>query len=171
MGEMLPAGRVVKLFGVKGEVTVELYDAFPDNFDLEEPVFVTIDSLPVPLYFEQFRRRGRTGAVAVFADMDTSRRAAELTGKTFCLNCSTPNTGSEQDGLQELIGFSAMLAEGISGRITDFIGSGLNPLFEVETADGEKILIPAVEEFIAGADFESRTIEFSLPEGLLEINS
>ena len=83
MGALSLAGRVAKLFGIKGELIVELYDGFPDDFEMEEPVFVNIDSLPVPLFFEKFSRRGNSGALVVFADMDTRARAAELVGREF----------------------------------------------------------------------------------------
>ena len=78
-----PAGRINKLFGTDGGVMLSLYPAFPEAFDTDMPLLVTIDGLEVPLYCERFERRGATGATATFADFDTDRRAQELIGLEF----------------------------------------------------------------------------------------
>ena len=54
-------------------------------------------------------------------------------------------------------------------RIEEFI-DGENPLFRVRIGNRE-VLIPAVEEFIADIDQQRQSIEFDLPEGLLELYS
>jgi hypothetical protein len=60
---------------------------------MEEAVYVKIDSHTVPLFFDSFRRRGRSGATAVFADIDTAGRAAEFVGLEFSLNPRGSSTG------------------------------------------------------------------------------
>ena len=65
------------------------------------------------------------------------------------------------------IGFRVRIGT-LKGEITDYYDSEANPLFEVEIG-GKRILVPAVEEFIAGIDFESRTVKMVLPEGLIEL--
>ena len=61
-----------------------LYGAFPEEFDpAATPFFVEIDGLDVPFYCSRFERRGQTGAVAAFEDMDNERRASELLGREF----------------------------------------------------------------------------------------
>ena len=160
---------MVKLFGIKGELIVELYDGFPDDFEMEEPVFVKIDSLPVPLFFERFSRRGNSGALVVFADMDTRARASELVGLPFYIEGSEAE--SEDDGfyMEDLIGFEARFADGSAGRITDFLDNGANPLFEVEVA-GRRALIPAVDRFVTQMDTDASWVLFELPDGLLDLN-
>ena len=53
--------------------------------------------------------------------------------------------------LEDLIGFRVRIGT-LKGEITDYYDSEANPLFEVEIG-GKRILVPAVEEFIAGIDF------------------
>lgn len=69
--------------------------------------------------------------------------------------------------LEDLIGFRVRIGT-LKGKITDYYDSEANPLFEVEIG-GKRILVPAVEEFIAGIDFEGRTVKMVLPEGLIEL--
>ena len=71
----IPAGRITRLFGTDGGVMLSLYPAFPEDFDTDTPLVVTIDGLDVPLYCDRFERRGVSGAAAAFADFDTERRA------------------------------------------------------------------------------------------------
>ena len=42
--------RVSKTFGQNGELTLNLYNTFPQDYDLSEPLFVVIDKLAVPLF-------------------------------------------------------------------------------------------------------------------------
>ena len=58
---------------------------------------------------------------------------------------------------------------GRQGEVTDYYDSEANPLLGV-TIDGREYLVPAVEEFIAGIDFEGRRLRMTLPEGLLSLN-
>ncbi len=175
MGGMVTAGRVGKLFGVKGELMVTLYDVFPRDFNTEEPVFVKIDSHTVPLFFDKFQRRGQKGATVVFADIDTESRASELVGLEFSIRGrnAAGSAGGDSEGdelyLEDLVSWDAEFDTGQMGRITDFFDSELNPLFEIEIG-GETELIPAVDDFILEFDEERRKVLFSLPEGLLELN-
>ena len=42
--------RVSKTFGQNGELALSLYDTFPQEYELSEPLFVIIDKLAVPLF-------------------------------------------------------------------------------------------------------------------------
>lgn len=172
---LVPAGRINKPFGTEGGLMLSLYADFPEEFTPQQtPLFVEIDSLDVPLWCERFERRGISGAVASFADFDTERRAAELIGLEFRIE-----SGERDDDefyLEDLIGFHV---EGIEtrheaeplhfeGRLTDYYDSEANPLFELETG-GRRVLVPAVEEFIAHIDFEQRSVKLVLPEGMTDL--
>lgn len=163
---MLAVGRIGRLFGTDGGVMITLYDTFPDDFQMEEPLFVEIDKLAVPLFCSNFERRGQSGAVVRFDDIDTERRAEDfLLGHEIFIK-----RDEEEDDefyMEDLIGFHAIIDKQ-QGEVTDYYDSEANPLFEVEIS-GHSHLIPAAEEFIAHIDFESQIIKFVLPAGLLEL--
>ena len=52
------------------------------------------------------------------------------------------------------------------GAITEVDDSTENVLFVVD-AHHEELLIPASEELITGVDYDSRTIQMNIPEGLI----
>ncbi|MDR2912536.1 MAG: hypothetical protein LBV38_04450 [Alistipes sp.] len=149
MDRKVTAGKVGGLFGNKGELTLVLYDSFPRDPDREEPVFVEIDGHAVPLFFDSFVRRGVRGATAVFADIDTPVRAAELTGHEFFFRRAGGGRSSEAGGrsgeagegsdelyFEDLVGWEVQVGNGRTGRITAFFDSDLNPLLEVELEGG-----------------------------------
>ena len=173
-GKWLAVARVAKLFGREGELSLTLFDTFPDIYPLSEPLFVEIDGLAVPLFFEHFNRRGKNGATVRFADIDTQRRASELIGHELYLSDSPladPDDEEEEDEdeiyLEDLVGYEALLGSGHRGIIEEFIDSD-NPLFRL-SVDGQEALIPAVDAFIAEIDTDAHTLTFDLPEGLLEL--
>lgn len=163
---LLSVARVSKLFGVEGGVLLNLYTTFPDDFSTEEPLFVKIDSLVVPLFCDRFERRGKTGALVLFADIDSERRAQELVGKELFIE--EEERDDDEFYFEDLIGFEVRIGRK-RGEITDLYDHDFNPLFEVEI-DGRRVLIPAVEEFIAHIDFEKRFVKMVLPEGLLDLD-
>ena len=119
------------------------------------------------LWCERFERRGAAGALAEFADWDTARRASELVGRELFVEADEERSDDEFY-MEDLIGFAADV-DGRQGEVTDYYDSEANPLLGV-TIDGREYLVPAVEEFIAGIDFEGRRLRMTLPEGLLSLN-
>lgn len=163
---MIAVGRIGRLFGTEGGVMITLYTSFPDDFQMEEPLFIRVDELAVPLFCSSFERRGQSSAVVQFDDIDTERRAEEwLVGREIFVE------EQEQDDdefyMEDLIGFKASVGRQ-RGEVIDYYDSEANPLFEIRLGEKQH-LIPAQEEFIAHIDFDKRTIKFVLPEGLLEL--
>ncbi len=152
---MVAAGQITGLDGAKGGLTLKLFG----EINTEEPVFVKIEGHRVPLFFSSFRRRGANGAVAVFDDIDTPARAAELVGLEFYVK-------GEEEVDEDFIGWPADLGGGVEGRVKDFF-AGANPLFEVEVSGGVE-LIPAA--FVEKVEKKSQKIVFAIPEGLLGLN-
>ena len=161
---MLAVGRITKLFGAEGEVNVNLYADFPDNFSEEQPLFTIVDSLVVPLFCESVSRRGKGSATVRFADIDTVKRAELIMGNEIFVE---EMESDDEFTFDDLIGFTVKISRR-KGTITDFYDNEINPLFEIELS-GKQYLIPAVEEFIAAIDFDERIIKFVLPDGLLDL--
>ena len=162
---MLAVGRITKLFGAEGEVNVNLYASFPDDFSEEQPLFTMVDSLVVPLFCESFSRRGHSSATIRFADIDTVKRTELIMGNEIFIE--EPETDDDEFTFDDLIGFTVKIGRR-KGTITDFYDNEINPLFEI-TLNGSAHLIPAAEEFIAAIDFDKGEIKFVLPDGLLDL--
>ena len=163
---MIAVGRIGRLFGTEGGVMITLYTTFPDDFQMEEPLFIRVDELAVPLFCSSFERRGQSSAVVNFDDIDTERRAEEwLVGREIFIE--EEESDDDEFYMEDLIGFKAIVGRQ-RGEVIDYYDSEANPLFEIAIGDKQH-LIPAQEEFIAHIDFDKRAIKFVLPEGLLEL--
>jgi 16S rRNA processing protein RimM len=174
---MLQIGKISKPFGTDGGVIVNLYDTFPRELNSSEPLLVIIDKLAVPLFIEHFERRGRSGAIMRFADIDTPIRAGLILGRELYMRRHEEAIVAADDDqlyFEDLIGYLVTITESdtdkepLRGVITDFIDSDMNPLLQIE-AEGGEILIPAADEFIVSVDEERREIALSVPEGLTEL--
>lgn len=164
---MIAVGRIGRLFGTDGGVMITLYANFPDNFQNKEPLFVVIDKLAVPIFCSSFERRGQSGAVVHFDDIDTERRAEEfLVGREIFIS-EDEEIEDDEFYMEDLIGFTAII-DRQKATISDYYDSDVNPLLEI-TLNDKRHLIPAQEEFIAHIDFDKRTIKFILPDGLLDL--
>ena len=172
--------KIGKSFGTHGELTINLYDTFPSDFTTEEPLFVYMDNLAVPLFFDHFERRGKSGGVVICADFDTTFRAAQLIGKELYMGLEAELLGWElepeegdDDGefyLEDMVGFAATFEGGDRrGEVVDFVDDDWNPLFIIEI-EGREVMIPAVDDFIVEYSPEQKTVHFDLPEGLLDLN-
>ena len=165
---MIAVGRIGRIFGNDGGVMVTLYANFPDDFSTQEPLFVVIDKLAVPIFCSSFERRGQSGAIISFDDIDSVRRAEEfLVGREIFI-AEEESDDDDEFYMEDLIGFD-VLVDGRKGTLTDYYDSEANPLFGITFDGREECLVPAAEEFIAAIDFDKRKIKLVLPEGLLEL--
>ncbi len=169
LNRMEKVAKISKLYGSDGEAVINLFSTFPEKFSTDDPIFIKVDALYVPLYFDRFERRGRTNAIIKFADIDTERRIMQFMGQDLLL-AELDEEPNDEFFMEELVGFKVeiMETESLTGELTRYIDSEINPLFEI-SIDGHSSLIPAVEEFIHSIDFDAQIIRFVVPEGLLDL--
>ena len=173
---LLQIAQVLKSNGTDGELVMGFRNIAPEDINLEEPVFIIFDGLPVPFFIESFTKRGNTKALVRLTDISSMEDAEEVTGKAVYVDDSqVPEMSLEEDGYAALVGWIVLTAEGeISeeselyevGEITDFMNIPNNPCIEVETENGA-VIIPLHEDFILSVDPENQEIIMQIPAGLL----
>ncbi|MDD3108665.1 MAG: hypothetical protein PHV49_05600 [Alistipes sp.] len=167
-------GRISKSFGTHGELQIVLFDTFPEVFDVEEPLFVFIDKLAVPLFCRRFERRGQRGAVVEFDDFGSEKRTSELIGlelfrEEAAQEREVLDPDAEELDPEALIGFRAVIEPDTEGILEEYI-DGENPLFVLSLPSHSEVYIPVVDEFITEIDVDQRVIHFLLPDGLVDVN-
>lgn len=162
-------GRIGKPHGVKGEMNFMFTDDVFDRTDSDYLIIET-EGLLVPFFIEEYRFRSDDLAIIKFEGVDTAEEARPL------VNCyvffpKSQTTDDEGMSLSQLTGFHVIDAstQHDVGTVTSVDTSTANTLIEVETADGERRLIPLAEELIAGFDPQQQHITLHIPEGLLEL--
>ena len=154
-------GQVLKSNGRDGELLVSFSGIAPEEIDLEEPVFIEFDGLPVPFFFNSFTPRGTRRALVTLTGVRSLADAEELVGKAVFVD------GYEEDEEEGILGWTLLDEDGNeAGTIRDFEDIPGNTCLVVETPGGE-VLVPFHEDLFLGKDEENRTVRMIIPDGLL----
>ena len=157
-------GQVLKSNGRDGELLVSFSGIAPEDIDLEEPVFIEFDGLPVPFYFESFTPRGNTRALVRLTGVRNLTDAEELVGRDVCAEDDL-----YEDEEEDLTGWTVLDADGTEvGTVTAHEDIPGNPCIWVETGHGE-VLVPLREELVLDVDEQKETLRMTIPEGLLNL--
>ena len=157
-------GQVLKSNGRDGELLVSFIGIAPEEIDLEEPVFIEFDGLPVPFYFESFSQRGNTRALVRLTGVHNLTDADELAGATLYAEDDL-----YEDEEEDLTGWTVLDADGTRvGTVSAHEDIPGNPCIWVETGHGE-CLLPLREELVLEVDEEKQTLQIEIPEGLLDL--
>ena len=158
-------GQVLKSNGRDGELLVGFTGIAPEEIDLEEPVFIEFDGLPVPFYFESFTQRGNSRALVRLTGVHNLTDADELAGAILYAEDDL-----YEDEEEDLTGWTVLDADGTRvGTISAHEDIPGNPCIWVETGHGESLL-PLREELVLDVDETKQTLRMSIPEGLLDLN-
>ena len=188
--------QVLKSNGTDGELVMGFREIAPEDINLNEPVFIVFDGLPVPFFIESFTKRGNSKALVRLTDICSMEDVEEIAGKTVYIEeHNLPEMSLEEDGYAALIGWTLLMPEIPDqvgddvetvgedmeedtslpaltgnlyevGEITDFIDIPNNPCIEVETESGA-VMIPLHEDLILSVDPEYQEIIMQLPAGLI----
>lgn len=166
--EVYRIGRIGKPHGLRGEVSFLFDDDVFDTTDAEYLILET-EGILVPFFMEEYRFHGNGSALVKFCDIDTVEQARELTG---CDVFFPRNLSTEREELSwaQIIGFSLKDNNTgvVVGIIKDVDDTTMNILFEVETPDGQEVLVPANGDLVTDIDESQQIIYYDMPEGLLE---
>ena len=157
-------GQVLKSNGRDGELLVSFSGISPEDIDLEEPVFIEFDGLPVPFYFEAFSQRGNSRALVRLTGVHNLTDADELAGAVLYAEDDL-----YEDEEEDLTGWTVLDADGTKvGTVSAHEDIPGNPCIWVETGHGE-CLLPLREELVLDVDETKQTLRMEIPEGLLDL--
>ena len=98
--------QVLKSNGTDGELVMGFREIAPEDINLQEPVFIVFDGLPVPFFIESFVKRGNTKALVRLTDICSMEDVEEIAGKAVFVSAeSMPEMTLEEDGYAALVGW------------------------------------------------------------------
>jgi 16S rRNA processing protein RimM len=176
--------------GRKGEVLAELFTDFPERFDDHARVFLAVPGFSgnatearaadvVAFWLPVGKNQGRV--VLQLAGIDTISDAETVAG----LDVLIPREerlplDDESVYISELVGCIVYdgatpvgVVEDVQFAMTSDGGRRLEdaaPLLAVSSVEGDEILIPFAKAFLVKVNTETKRIEMTLPEGLIEVN-
>jgi len=162
-------GRISKVHGYEGAVTVKLEKNLIENVPNMESVFLEIEGKPVPFFIQESDYPGGDILRLKFDGYNTMEQANEFTGCRVFLT-SGENEEKRAD-VKTFHNYSIFLPDNNHvGTISEIIENPGQLLFKIIAPAGKVLLIPFHEDFIVSIDKRKKIIVMDLPEGLLEIN-
>ena len=106
INDLQQVAQVLKSNGTDGELVMGFREIAPEDINLQEPVFIVFDGLPVPFFIESFAKRGNTKALVRLTDICSMEDVEEIAGKAVFVSAeSMPEKTLEEDGYAALVGW------------------------------------------------------------------
>lgn len=153
-GGWLSIGRVAGVFGLHGELKVELLTDFPERFGLLEQVYV---GAAKSVYRLERTRPHKTHLLVKLEGVDTPEAAVSLAGQDLEIpRDQAVRLPAGHYFLRDLIGCVVTTADGEEvGTVTDVLRTGSNDVYVVGSGRGE-LLIPGTTEAIHRLDLNEK---------------
>ena len=161
-----PVGKIVKIHGLKGEVTAQLDVEDPKKLLKKESFFVEINKKLVP-FFVQKCSINSNKAIIKFEDVDSPESAQALVKAVLFLPESEYEP--EENSLLQIEGYIVVDANlGELGKVKEIYNTPGQDLLNMLYKEKE-VLIPVNENIILKADHRKKKLHVNLPEGLLDL--
>jgi 16S rRNA processing protein RimM len=163
-------GRITKISGYEGAVTVKLEKRFTENIPDMESVFLEIEGRPVPFFISGLEYKGGDILKLRFEGYGS---AEKVTGFSHCNVYMTEwiQTADPEEDLQTFIGYKVKSDNNnILGSIKDIMPNSGQWLLKVVTSGENEILIPFHDDLVMAIDNKEKFIIMDIPEGLVNIN-
>ena len=154
---MLQIAKILKSNGTDGGLLIGVRDIEVGQIDLQEPVFIEFDGLPVPFFIQDIQQRGTSKAIIHLNDITSLSDAEEVVGRGLFIE----GEWEEEEEL-DFTGWTLLNRGERVGTIT-----GMEPIPGNLCVYVGEILVPLHEDLILSADPATRTLDLDLPEGLL----
>jgi 16S rRNA processing protein RimM len=163
-------GRISKVSGYNGTVSVKLEKSFFDNIPEMGSVFLEIDGKPVPFFISSIEYSGGDLLKLKFKGYDSFEKVGEFTGCRIFLTTFSEETSPAESHVS-LSGFKVILKnKDLIGTVKETIQNPGQDLLNIISPEGKEILIPFHKAFILKISIKNKSIMVDLPEGLTEIN-
>ena len=163
--DRVKVGKVTGAFGIRGELKIYPYTDKPDRFEELDRVFIDQQE-----YVISNVRYQKNLVLLKFQGISDRNAAEKLRGAELTINRENLRELEEDEYfIFDLIGLEAVDENRKHiGRVSDVIQNSAQDLYEIETDDGKRQLIPAVYEFIPEIDLESGIMMIKPIPGLLD---
>ena len=165
--KLLEIGKIVTIFGIKGEVKVQPW--------CDDPALLCeLDTLywksGTPVKVERARVQ-KNMVVMKLEGTDTPEDAQKL--RNHVLHMSRDDVELEEGSyfIADLIGLTVRdTATGeVYGTLSDVTETGANDVYHIKTADGRLLLVPAIPDVIDRVDIAGGVMEITPLDGLFDL--
>ena len=154
---MLQIAKILKSNGTDGGLLIGVRDIEVGQIELQEPVFIEFDGLPVPFFIQDIQQRGTTKAVIHLNDIVNLEDAEEVVGRPIFIEGEW-----EEEEEMDFTGWTLLNRGQRVGTVT-----GMEPIPGNLCLYVGETLVPLHPDLILSADPATRILDLDLPEGLL----
>jgi 16S rRNA processing protein RimM len=154
---MLQIAKILKSNGTDGGLLIGVRDIEVGQIELQEPVFIEFDGLPVPFFIQDIQQRGTSKAVIHLNDIVNLEDAEEVVGRPIFIE----GEWEEEEEL-DFTGWTLLNRGQRVGTVT-----GMEPIPGNLCLYVGETLVPLHPDLILSADPATRILDLDLPEGLL----
>ena len=169
--EMHCLGKITKLHGYKGELTVFLDTAKVADYKNLKFLFLEMKGSLVPYKIELFEPKTNDSAKVRLAGINDEAAAKELLKSLVYVRLSELSVKDEdRRDMVNWVGYNVFdRNHGNIGVVEEVVENRKNPQLEIRHNTGKLILLPLQPEFVLEIDDESQTVSTAAPEGLIEL--
>lgn len=162
-------GKITKTHGLKGEITVKLDVANPEDFKDLRYLLIEDRGNLIP-YFVEYQKINGGKMFVQLQDVIKMEQALTFIGKAvFLPNELLPQLDDDEFYYKEIVGFKLIDAEkGEIGAISDVLEYPTQAVIQV-MKDGKEILIPIHDDIIQKVNKKAKTLNIKAPEGLIDM--
>lgn len=162
-------GKITKTHGLKGEITVKLDVANPEDFKDLRYLLIEDRGNLIPYFIENQKINGDKMIVQL-QDVKKVEQAVAFMGKAvFLPNDLMPELDEDDFYYKEIVGFKLIDAQkGEIGEISDVFEYPTQAVIQV-MKDGKEILIPIHDDIIQKVNKKAKTLNIKAPEGLIDM--
>jgi 16S rRNA processing protein RimM len=162
--------RLGKAHGLRGEVTVQVLTASPDERFVPGATFVTEPAAAGPLVVRS--ARDHNGILLLGFDRTDDRSGAEALRGITLLGDVLEDDGDEDSWYErDLVGLKAVTIGGDEvGEVTALEPRPTQDLLVLRLTDGRQALVPFVKEIVPEVDIEGGRVVLDPPAGLLDLD-
>ena len=163
-------GKIVSKYSYKGEVLAKLDTDEPELYENLESVFISLGNNLVPFFIRRCRLHKSNLLRIDFEEVNEEADADRIMGSELFLPLSfLPKLEGDKFYFHEVIGFTVVdSVHGNIGIVQSVNDTTSQALFEVLKGD-KQLLIPINDQIITKVDRETKTIQVTTPEGLVDL--
>ena len=164
--KLLEAGKIVTVFGLKGEVKVQPWCDTPD-FLCEFDTLYYKSGTPVNV---ERSRVQKNMVIMKIEGTDSVEEAQKLRNRVLYIDREDVELDEGCYFIQDLIGLTVIESKDgkVYGKLSDVSQTGANDVYHIKAEDGKEYLIPAIPEGIDNIGLEGGIMKITALDGLFD---
>jgi len=167
--EPLAVGKIVKAFGIRGEIVARTYTDARTRFASLRTVLIGRESSQTREVRIERARSDQRGVCLKLEGVDDRNAAEKLVGNLlFIEHRQRVKLPRGKYFVHQIVGLTVVDQDGAHvGRVREVLKLPAQDVYVIEH-HGRDIMLPAVQEFVLGVDLEQGVLRVRLIEGMVE---